>query len=98
MQWWNKLPLKCIPDIEGKAAIGLSPRIRFYRYLPGQKFNMHKGAKQEVSGNTTLMTLLIYLKGAIKLLTFPLLYFTLQRNHKQPSRVAPKLQRKGAIF
>lgn len=59
--WWERLPYELIPNIEGRTPIGLSPRFRFYRYLPGQKFNMHKDGKQDISGNSTLMTLLVYL-------------------------------------
>ena len=59
--WWDKLPHDLLPEIEGRKAIGLTPRFRFYRYTPGQKFNMHKDGRQEASGNTTMMTLLVYL-------------------------------------
>ncbi|WP_281556399.1 2OG-Fe(II) oxygenase [Thalassomonas sp. RHCl1] len=59
--WWNKLLNELLPEINGKKAIGLSPRFRFYRYTPGQKFNMHKDGRQEVSGNITMMTFLVYL-------------------------------------
>jgi len=59
--WWNKLPHDLLPKIEGRKAIGLSPRFRFYRYTPGQKFNMHKDGRQNVSGNHTMMTVLVYL-------------------------------------
>ena len=63
LNWWQRLSSVSLPDIEGTPAVGLSPRFRFYRYLPGQKFNMHKDGRQQVSGNTTLMTLLVYLNA-----------------------------------
>ncbi len=64
--WWLRLPHELLPKMAGKKPIGLSPRFRFYRYLPGQKFNMHKDGKQNVSGKTTLMTLLVYLNDGYK--------------------------------
>ncbi|MCF6441823.1 2OG-Fe(II) oxygenase [Pseudoalteromonas luteoviolacea] len=60
-QLWKKLSHMTMPNIEGKRAIGLSPHFRFYRYTPGQKFNMHKDGRQSVSGGVTMMTLLVYL-------------------------------------
>ncbi|MBU1310337.1 MAG: 2OG-Fe(II) oxygenase [Gammaproteobacteria bacterium] len=59
--WWHKLPKELFPTIENKHAIGLSPRFRFYKYSPGQKFNMHKDGRQDVDGNITMMTLIVYL-------------------------------------
>ncbi|TQF70625.1 2OG-Fe(II) oxygenase [Pseudoalteromonas luteoviolacea] len=59
--FWQKLkPLKLL-QLESKHAAGLSPKFRFYRYLAGQKFNMHKDGRQKVDGHPTMMTLLIYL-------------------------------------
>ncbi|QPB83514.1 hypothetical protein CWC22_011150 [Pseudoalteromonas rubra] len=55
--WWNKLSHHLFPEIEGRKAIGLSPLFRFYRYIAGQKFNMHKDERHDVAGNTTMMTL-----------------------------------------
>lgn len=59
--WWNKLVALPLPEFEGKKAVGLSPFFRFYKYAPGQKFNMHKDGRQKVGDNTTFFTLLVYL-------------------------------------
>lgn len=60
-QYWQRLSTLKLPSFEGKSPIGLSPYFRFYKYLPGQKFNMHKDGRQSVDGNETLFTFLIYL-------------------------------------
>lgn len=60
-EWWQKLSTVQLPLIETQKAFGLSPHFRFYRYSPGQKFNMHKDGKQTLSGQQTLMTILVYL-------------------------------------
>ena len=61
-QWWTqKLTNQSLPVFEGKHACGLSPHFRFYKYEPGQKFNMHKDGRQQVEGHQTLFTLLVYL-------------------------------------
>jgi len=61
VKWWSYLSETEIPVIDGMRAVGISPRFRFYKYTPGQKFNMHKDGRQNVKGNTTLLTLLVYL-------------------------------------
>lgn len=60
-RYWQRLVNLNLPAFEGKSAIGLSPYFRFYRYLPGQKFSLHKDGRQNVHGNETLFTFLIYL-------------------------------------
>ncbi len=59
--YWQKLSRIKLPTYEGKSAIGLSPYFRFYKYLSGQRFNMHKDGRQNIDGNETLFTFLIYL-------------------------------------
>jgi prolyl 4-hydroxylase len=59
--YWQRLSNLQLPSFEGKSPIGLSPYFRFYKYQPGQKFNMHKDGRQNVCGNETLFTFLIYL-------------------------------------
>ncbi len=59
--YWQRLSTLKLPSHEGKNPIGLSPHFRFYKYLPGQKFNLHKDGRQSVDGNETLFTFLIYL-------------------------------------
>lgn len=60
-QWWQKLSSDKLPAIEGMKAVGVSPYFRFYKYSPDQKFNMHKDGRQNIDGNTTMFTLLVYL-------------------------------------
>jgi len=60
-QWWIKLSDSNLPVINGMNAIGISSRFRFYKYTPGQKFNMHKDGRQTIEDKTTLLTLLVYL-------------------------------------
>lgn len=59
--YWRRLEKLGLPCYEGKNAIALSPYFRFYKYLPGQKFNMHKDGRQRVGANETLYTFLVYL-------------------------------------
>jgi len=66
LEWWDMLPVDQLPLIEGRKAIGLSPRFRFYRYTPGQKFNMHKDGRQDVGKHKTLMSFLVYLNEGYK--------------------------------
>jgi len=61
LEWWNRLPTDQLPILEGMRACLLSPYFRFYKYTPGQRFNMHKDGRQELNGATTMLTLLVYL-------------------------------------
>ncbi|MFO0956131.1 MAG: 2OG-Fe(II) oxygenase [Isosphaeraceae bacterium] len=45
---------------------GLNPRIRFYRYDPGQRFAPHyDGHYRAPDGSTSFLTFLVYLRGGI---------------------------------
>lgn len=59
--WWERLNKATLPTFEGKKAVGLSPYFRFYKYSQGQKFNLHKDGRQQVNGQETLFTFLVYL-------------------------------------
>lgn len=51
--------------IRGKAAVGLNPNIRFYRYKVGQRFGRHIDESVDLGdGRHTHYTLLIYLSGS----------------------------------
>ncbi|CAL2243607.1 unnamed protein product [Prunus armeniaca] len=53
--------------IRGKAAVGLNPNIRFYRYKVGQRFGRHIDESNDLGdGKRTHYTLLIYLSGGFK--------------------------------
>ncbi len=58
---WSKLSGIQLPVFDHMKAIGLSPFFRFYKYLPGHKFNMHKDGQQQVGENTTYYTFMVYL-------------------------------------
>nr|KJB37279.1 hypothetical protein B456_006G196900 [Gossypium raimondii] len=60
---------KLLSDIKirGKAAVGLNPNIRFYRYKVGQHFGQHIDESVDLGeGKHTVYTLLVYLSGAAK--------------------------------
>jgi len=51
-------------NVSGKAATGLNPNIRFYRYTEGQRFGRHIDESVDLGdGSKTYYTLLIYLSG-----------------------------------
>ncbi|XP_023754785.1 uncharacterized protein LOC111903241 [Lactuca sativa] len=53
--------------IRGKAAVGLNPNIRLYRYKSGQRFGRHIDESVDLGeGKRTHYTLLIYLSGDIE--------------------------------
>lgn len=58
---WEKVTSDSLPIYEDRYAIGLSPYFRFYRYTRGQTFKMHQDGRQNVAGNETLFTLLVFL-------------------------------------
>ena len=58
---WLKLDGVHLPTFDHMKAISLSPFFRFYKYLPGHKFNMHKDGQQMVGENTTYYTFMVYL-------------------------------------
>jgi hypothetical protein len=47
---------------QGRNAVGLNERMRFYRYGPGQQFDWHRdGYFERQSGERSLITVLVYL-------------------------------------
>ncbi|KAH0456605.1 hypothetical protein IEQ34_014512 [Dendrobium chrysotoxum] len=65
---WESGLKKVFDDIQpnGKAAVGLNPNIRFYRYKVGQKFGRHIDESVDLEqGARTYYTLLVYLSGSI---------------------------------
>ncbi|KIY94872.1 hypothetical protein MNEG_13090 [Monoraphidium neglectum] len=67
-QLWDAGGLSAVFEgitVEGKAAVGLNPHIRFYRYAAGQKFGKHiDDSVQLAPGRVTRYTLLLYLSGS----------------------------------
>lgn len=64
-QWrellWRKLALVGLPELDGKTAVGMPKELRFYKYLPGQRFKMHKDGPWSEDGLTSKLTFLVYL-------------------------------------
>jgi len=63
----------CTPD--GRRALGLDARLRFYRYSDGQSFSKHQDGATVRDGSQSLWTLLLYLSdgfdgGATRLCVF----------------------------
>jgi hypothetical protein len=59
---WLKLEpaVPCI--LEGRQAVGLNERLRFYRYDPGQQFRGHVDAPyRRENGQSSMLTFLVYL-------------------------------------
>ncbi len=63
---WEKIASYPLPVYEGRYAIGLSPYFRFYKYTQGQRFKIHQDGRQNVEGNETLFTLLVFLNERFK--------------------------------
>lgn len=53
--------------LEGRQAIGLNERFRFYRYDPGQQFATHMdGSFVRQNGERSLLTFMVYLNDAFE--------------------------------
>lgn len=63
---WSRLAPLC-PAIEGYTAVGLNPKMRSYRYLPGQRFKMHKdGSITLANGDQSHLTFMVYLNDGFE--------------------------------
>lgn len=59
---WKKIALKIPSILDGRQAISLNERLRFYRYDVGQYFAPHyDGAFHRENGEQSLLTFMIYL-------------------------------------
>ena len=58
---WQGLLAHDLPDIDGRQACGLPRDLRFYQYLPEQRFKMHKDGPWLEEGLRSELTLLVYL-------------------------------------
>ena len=58
---WQGLLAHDLPDIAGRQACGLPRDLRFYQYLPEQRFKMHKDGPWLEEGLRSELTLLVYL-------------------------------------
>lgn len=58
---WRKLESANLPPVQGDSPIGLPKELRFYKYMPGQRFKMHKDGPWTEGGLTSRLTFLLYL-------------------------------------
>lgn len=59
---WNKVSGLVPAFLEGRQAVGLNERLRFYRYDPGERFAPHTdGSFRRPNGEESLLTFMIYL-------------------------------------
>lgn len=58
---WQRIRAVALPSLGGQIACGLPKDLRFYRYVPGQRFKMHKDGPWTEGGLTSQLTLLVYL-------------------------------------
>lgn len=60
--WRRVAPL--LPTLDDTVATGVDSTLRFYRYVPGQKFNRHRdGSATNELGETSKLSYLIYLNS-----------------------------------
>ena len=53
-----------LPELDGEFPTGIDHNLRFYRYVPGQKFKRHRdGAVTNQKGETSKLSYLIYLNN-----------------------------------
>jgi prolyl 4-hydroxylase len=64
---WSRISADVPPIVDGRRAVGLNERLRFYRYGPGQRFAPHTdGCYRRSGGEESLLTLMIYLNGGAR--------------------------------
>jgi len=60
-EMWRRIA-QLLPILDGEKPTGVDHNLRFYRYIPGQKFNRHKdGAVINENGETSKLSYLVYL-------------------------------------
>lgn len=64
---WRRVARDIPSVLEGRHAVGLNERLRFYRYGPGQRFAPHTdGCVRRANGEESLLTFMIYLNGGVQ--------------------------------
>jgi prolyl 4-hydroxylase len=59
---WLRIMGELPPTMDGRHAVGLNERLRFYRYGPGQRFAPHTdGCFRRPNGDESLFTVMVYL-------------------------------------
>ena len=61
---WQRVRAEVPQFLEGRQAIGLNERFRFYRYDPGERFAPHiDGPYRRGNGEESLLSFMVYLNG-----------------------------------
>lgn len=61
---WRRVRAEAPQILDGRQAIGLNERFRFYRYDPGERFAPHiDGPYRRENGEESLLTFMVYLNG-----------------------------------
>ena len=64
---WARISADVPRVLDGRRAIGLNERLRFYRYGPDQRFAPHTdGCHRRPNGDESLLTLMIYLNAGAR--------------------------------
>lgn len=64
---WARVAPHVPEQLDGRVAVGLNERFRFYRYDPGQRFSPHMdGSYVSPTGAVSQLTLLVYLNGGFE--------------------------------
>ncbi|MBV9924868.1 MAG: 2OG-Fe(II) oxygenase [Acidobacteria bacterium] len=64
---WARVKQHLPRVLNGRRAIGLNERLRFYRYDPGEKFEPHvDGYYMRPNGEQSLLTFMLYLNGGFE--------------------------------
>ena len=59
---WERARPCMPPELIGRRLVGLNPRLRWYRYMPGQRFRWHAdGAYTDAQGRRSILTFMVYL-------------------------------------
>jgi len=98
---WERVRSFVPAEIDGRAAVGLGERFRFYRYDPGQRFNAHRdGVVTLESGARSYLSFLIYLNTEYSGGETTFLDYLLPSGDKSeaPLRVRPEEAGMGLFF
>jgi hypothetical protein len=64
---WSRVKQHLPKLINGRRAIGLNERLRFYRYDPGERFAPHvDGYYMRPNGEQSMLTFMLYLNGSFE--------------------------------
>jgi hypothetical protein len=64
---WSRISADVPSVLDGRRAVGLNERLRFYRYGPGQRFAPHTdGCYRRSSGEESFLTVMIYLNSGAR--------------------------------